>query len=272
LSPRNPRVVAARRLLRRSARSTQRAFLVEGPQPVREALARPGDGGWQVREVFVLPAAAQRHPDVLAAAEAAGVPVHVVGTEALASLSGTVSPQGLVAVCPFLDVPLADVLAQPPDLAVLLAEVQDPGNAGTVVRVADAAGAGAVVLGAGSVDPYNPKCVRATAGSLFHLPLVTGVGAAGAVTDLRAAGLQVLAADAAGELDLDHVEVDTLAAPTTWLFGNEARGLPAELRDLADATVRVPIHGRAESLNLATAAAVCLYASARAQRHATSRR
>ncbi len=126
-----------------------------------------------------------------------------------------------------------------------------------------------MVLSEGSVDPYNGKCVRASAGSLFHLPVVTGVKVADAVDQLRAAGLRVLAADGAGERDLDALaDAGELAAPTAWLFGNEAWGLPDSVASLADAVVRVPIHGRAESLNLATAAAVCLYASARAQRPA----
>ena len=112
--------------------------------------------------------------------------------------------------------------------------------------------------------------MRASAGSLFHLPVVTGPTVADLVAQMHDAGLQVLAADGAGERDLDDLEDDgTLGAPTAWLFGNEAWGLPEKTRALADQVVRVPIHGRAESLNLATAAAVCLYASARAQRRRT---
>jgi len=151
----------------------------------------------------------------------------------------------------------------------VLAAVRDPGNAGTVLRTADAAGADAVVLADDAVDPHNPKAVRASVGSVFHLPVVTGTSAAEVVTGLRAAGLTVLAADGGDPSaeDLDRfTDSGGLAGPTAWLFGNEAWGLPDELRALADAVVAVPLHGRAESLNLATAAAVCLYASARAQR------
>jgi TrmH family RNA methyltransferase len=159
------------------------------------------------------------------------------------------------------------VLAARPDLVVLLAGIADPGNAGTVLRTADAAGAAAVIFPDGTVDPYNGKVVRASAGSLFHVDLVRGGTAAAAVAALREGGLTVLAADAHGADDLDDLQDDgRLAARTAWLFGSEAHGLPAELADLADARVRVPIHGRAESLNLGAAAAVCLYASARAQR------
>jgi TrmH family RNA methyltransferase len=124
-----------------------------------------------------------------------------------------------------------------------------------------------VVLTGSSVDPYNGKAVRASVGSLFHLPLAVGAGTAEVVGALQAAGVGVLAADGAGELDLDDaVDDGLLTGPTAWLFGNEAWGLPDDVAALADHRVRIPIHGRAESLNLATAAAVCLYASARAQR------
>jgi TrmH family RNA methyltransferase len=140
--------------------------------------------------------------------------------------------------------------------------VADPGNAGTVARTADAAGAAAVVFGRGGVDPYNGKCVRASAGSLFHVDVVRDAAATEAVEALRAAGLRVLAADAHGETGLDAV--DDLGARTAWVFGSEAHGLPPEVAAMATARVRVPMYGRAESLNLAAAAAVCLYASARA--------
>jgi TrmH family RNA methyltransferase len=176
------------------------------------------------------------------------------------------------------------VLAGRPKLIAVLAQVRDPGNAGTVIRAADAAGADAVVLTDASVDVHNPKAVRATAGSLFHLPVVTGIPLEAGLAAIRAAGLWLLAADGAGELDLDDLSDDAegadagpaglagpagpkgLAGPVAWVFGNEAWGLPAADRSLADAAVRVPVHGRAESLNLATAATVCLYATARAQR------
>jgi TrmH family RNA methyltransferase len=150
-----------------------------------------------------------------------------------------------------------------------MAHVRDPGNAGTVLRTADAAGADAVVFTDASVDPYNGKCVRAGAGSLFHLPVAMGVSVnvRNAVDHLRATGLRVLAADGAGEATLDDVD---LTRPTAWIFGNEAWGLPEEILSLTDEVVRVPIYGRAESLNLATAAAVCLYASARAIRAGAS--
>jgi len=262
-STRSPRVVAARRLATRAFRAKQGLFLAEGPQAVREAIAYAS-----ITELYVNRAAEERYGDLLASAAAAGASVLPTTDEVVASLSDTVQPQGMVAVCRFLDQPLEQVLAARPRLIALLAQIRDPGNVGSVIRAADAAGADAVLVSDESVDVYNPKAVRATAGSLFHLPIVVGVPTATAVEQAKAAGLRVLAADGIGPLDLDE-ELDSgaLTAATCWLFGNEARGLPEELRAAADAVVRVPIHGKAESLNLSTAAAVCLYASARAQRN-----
>jgi RNA methyltransferase, TrmH family len=263
LTPRSGRVRTARRLTRRSHRLEERLFLAEGPQAVREALAIPG----RVTEVFAVPDAAEAHPDLHRAAAAARTPWHLADEPALSALSGTVHPQGVVAVCGFLDVPLAAVLQPSPRLLAICADVRDPGNAGTVIRCADAAGAAGVVLAGSSVDPYNGKTVRASAGSLFHLPVALEPAPAVAVRAAQDAGITVLAADPEGETDLD-VAADTglLDGASAWLFGNEAWGLPEELAAVADHRVSIPIHGRAESLNLATAAAVCLYASARAHR------
>lgn len=244
-----------------------RAFLAEGPQAVREAFARAAEVGGGIREVFATADAMSRHSELVEQALALGVPLHRASGQVMAEVSDTVTPQGFVAVCSALDVSLADVAAVRPRLVAVLAAVRDPGNAGTVIRAADAAGADAVVLTDSSVDVYNGKCVRASAGSLFHLPVVTGAPVADVVEALKAAGLQVLAADGTAALDVDEADDrGVLAKATAWLFGNEAWGLPENVRGLADDVVRVPIHGRAESLNLATAAALCLYSSARAQR------
>ncbi|MFC9425015.1 TrmH family RNA methyltransferase [Streptomyces sp. NPDC056987] len=268
ISPRSPRVTAARRLAKRAFRGKERRFIAEGPQAVREAVAHRGaDGAPTLLELFTTAEAAERYGDIIDAARATGARVHLAPDTVLAEVSQTVTPQGLLGVCRFLDTPFADVLAAGPRLVAVLAHVRDPGNAGTVLRCADAAGADAVVLTDASVDLYNPKSVRASAGSLFHLPVAVGVPVEQAVRGLQGAGVRILAADGAGEDDLDdELDAGTMAGPTAWIFGNEAWGLPEETRALADAVVRVPIHGKAESLNLATAAAVCLYASARAQR------
>ncbi len=252
---RTPRVVAARRLQRRKDRDGCGQFLAEGPQAVREAL-RAGT----VRELFATRDAMHRHPELTARASE-------ITEDGLAALAETVQPQGLVAVCDAVDVPLTDALARGPRLAAVLAGIRDPGNAGTVLRTADAAGARTVIFAGDAVDPYNGKCVRASAGSLFHVDVVRDRDPLAVVDALRAAGVRVLATTGYGDADLDDLLDDgSLAAPTAWLFGSEAHGLPADLLEAADRRVRVPIHGAAESLNLAAAAAVCLYASARAQR------
>lgn len=246
-----------------------------------------------VREVFVTAAAADRHADLVAVATAAGRPVRFVTERAAAALSETVTPQGLVAVCRPIDVPIERVCAARPALVAVLAGVRDPGNAGTVLRTAAALGAEAVVFTVGAVDPYNGKCVRASAGSLFALPVVRRLGAPtqrptdGSAADssaggaaagdgqllaaLRAAGLAVWAADGHGDADLDALAAaGQLAAPAAWLFGNEAHGLSPALAGAADARVRIRLTEKAESLNLATAAAICLYVTARTRDPAVS--
>ena len=257
----SPRLKAARRLTKRAFRQRERAFLAEGPQAVAEAF----HCGTRVTDLFVTVPARSRHHDLIATMADAGIPVHVVSGEVMDELAQTVTPQGLLAVCGFVDVPLSEITTPAPGLVALLANVRDPGNAGTVLRTADAAGAHAVVFADASVDPYNGKCVRASAGSLFHLPVVAGARLEDAVAAMRDAGLRIVAADGRAGHSLDEVQA-RLAEPTAWMFGNEAWGLPPELVALADESVAVPIYGRAESLNLAAAAAVCLYASARAQR------
>ncbi len=267
VTERTPRVAAARALTRRVGRERAGAFLVEGPQGVREAVAMAAARPGVVREIFGTDAALARHSGIVDAARDAGTRVSRATERAVAGLAETAHPQGLVAVCAAVDVPLAEAFSGPPLLVAALIEVRDPGNAGTVLRCADAAGADAVIFAGDVVDPYNGKCVRSCAGSLFHLPVVRDVTSRNAVETARANGLQVLAADAFGECDLDDLaDAGGLAPPTAWLFGNEAHGLPDDVAAAADRRVRVPIHGRAESLNLAAAAAVCLYASARAQR------
>jgi RNA methyltransferase, TrmH family len=217
--------------------------------------------------VFITDATADREVALMRTIAATGIALRMVSERVLASLGDTVTPQGVVAVVHMPDPDLTTVLGAGPRLAVVLDRIADPGNAGTVIRTADAAGAGAVVTTAGSVDVWSGKCVRSSAGSVFHLPIVTGVSPQAAVQQARAAGCLVFATAADGVDDLDDlVDTGALSARTVWLFGNEAHGVSADLRDLADRVVRLPVYGRAESLNLAAAAAICLYASARAQR------
>jgi len=254
-SPHNQRVAAAARLKKRAMREKDRLFLVEGSQGVEEALA----SGTAVRDLFVTPASEERLDGLVHMARSAGVPVHTVAPEIMGHLTSTVTPQGVVAVAGFVDVAMEDLDAEGGTIAILV-EVRDPGNAGTILRSADASGAGGVVFTKSSVDVYNPKAVRATAGSLFHVPVVRGEEVEATVEALRARGLAIVAATADGERSVYDAD---LSADTAVIFGNEARGLSSETRALADATVRVPIAGRAESLNLAAAASLVLFEAAR---------
>jgi len=264
---RTPRVVAARKLQRRRDRDQARQFLADGPQAVREALALPA----AVRQLFVTADGYAAHAALADTAVSAGVDVALVTDEAMTALSETVQPQGILAVCDQLDEPLSDALGAHPRLVVVLVDIRDPGNAGAILRTADAAGAWAVIFAGETVDPYNAKCVRSSAGSLFHLPIVRDRDTNAVLSALRSRGVQLLAASGYGDQDLyERAESDGLDAPTAWVFGSEAHGLSPAVIAAADACVRVPLYGRAESLNLAAAAAVCLYASASAQRRAMS--
>jgi RNA methyltransferase, TrmH family len=260
-NPRSPRVRAVAKLGKRSARQETGLFLLEGPQAAREALAYVPE---TVVELFATPSAMEKHTDVRDAARDAGLEIDFTTEAVLDAMADTVTPQGIVAVARQAPTALKDVFASAPRLIAICEEVRDPGNLGTIIRAADAAGADAVILTGRTVDPYNPKVVRATTGSLFHLPVTVGVDLASVVERAHAAGLRVLAADVDGSDFLASRQL--LAEPTAWVFGNEARGLEEGALAHADLTLRLPIYGRAESLNLATAASVCLYETAFAQR------
>lgn len=260
-NPRSPRVRAVAKLTKRSARQETGLFLLEGPQAAREALAYRPD---TIVEIFATPTAMDKHQDLRDAAEQAGLSVEFTTEAVLDAMADTVTPQGIVAVARQSPTALRDVFAAQPTLIAVCEEVRDPGNLGTIIRAADAAGADAVLLTGRTVDPYNPKVVRATTGSLFHLPIAVGAELSDVVGRSHAAGLRVVAADVGGQDFLEQRPL--LAEPTAWLFGNEARGLDEAALSLVDLALRLPIYGRAESLNLATAASVCLYESAFAQR------
>ncbi|WP_233267097.1 TrmH family RNA methyltransferase [Tomitella fengzijianii] len=275
--------MSAVKLHRAPERRKRGLFLAEGANAVIAALESRPDahpdsavqptGTGACTEIFYAASAAGRPGihDALARAQACGIPVRQVTERAAARLSETVTPQGIVAVCRLLDVGLDEALGPAtPGLVAVPVGVADPGNAGTIVRIADAMGARAVVLAGDSVDPHNGKCVRSSAGSVFHVPIARRRDTAGALAELRDRGVRILATAADGEVDVDDAD-DILAGPTAWLFGNEAHGLAPGDAAAADHRVRIPIGGRAESLNLATAAAICLHASARAQRRAGTR-
>ncbi len=267
-NPRSPRVRAVAKLAKREARSQTGLFLLEGPQAVTEALAfRPE----LIEELFVTPTALERHSDLATAAAAVALDLEFVSEQVVESMADTVTPQGVVAVCRQFPTSIKDILApdaagRGPRLIAVLEEVRDPGNAGTIIRAADAAGADGVIMSGRSVDLYNPKVVRASTGSIFHLPVAVGAEFTDVLERARGAGLTVLAADIDGDDLLSARRDGTLASPTAWVFGNEARGLTDEHLALVDRALTVPIYGHAESMNLATAASVCLYESAFAQR------
>ncbi len=276
-NPRAGRVKAVAALSKKDQRAETGLFLLEGPQAVREAIEYAPE---LLRELYVTPTAAERYE-----LHDAPVDTWFVTEQVLAAMADTVTPQGVVAVCQQFPTSVRQVFPDPgatglearvdpatnsplPALVAILEEVRDPGNAGTIIRAADSAGADAVVLTGRSVDPYNPKVVRSTTGSLFHVPVSVGVSLVDAVSRARALGYTILAADVSGD-DLPQVRAEGLLdGPTAWVFGNEARGLTAEDLALVDRAVKVPIYGAAESMNLATAASVCLYESAFALRTA----
>jgi TrmH family RNA methyltransferase len=255
----DPAVKAVKRLAQRSRRDDAGVFLVEGPQAVRELLQHAPESAV---DVFYTAAFQDKFGSIVALAEKSPATVDEVSDKVLAEMADTVTPQGVVAVAQIQRKTLTDI--EGATLIAICHEVRDPGNAGTVIRAADAAGADAVILTGDSVDLHNPKLVRSSTGSIFHLPIVEHQDLADVVELLADRGIRVLAAAADGE-SIPAIRA-SLAQPTAWLFGNEARGLDDTARELADAVVSVPIFGKAESLNLATAASVCLYASAFEQR------
>ena len=303
-NPDSARVARVAGLARRHARDKYERFLVEGPRGVGEAVRHAAahvhdlyltpEAADRHADILARARAAGLYthtvtPRVMAAmsADAQGV-LAVVATTALAA--GPQPQEGGAEAAERSDTEPAGSAERPgarsadakaagaesageglagrlagARLVAVLAEAQDPGNAGTIIRTADAAGADAVVLVRGSVDATNPKVVRSTAGSLFHLPVLTGAGLGEVLEALDGAGLAILAADGSGPVGLFDAD-ELLTRPCAWLFGNEARGLAPEALERAEAVVSVPVPGAAESLNVAAAAAVCLYASVRAQR------
>lgn len=256
LTPKSARVVAAVKLHRHTGRVRVGRFLAEGPNLVEAAAARG-----LVDEVFATAAAVDRYAGLLR-----DLPVSLVTDPAAKALSDTVTPSGIVAVCRIPDAELSGVLAAKPDLIAVAVDLSEPGNAGTLIRIAHAMGADAVVFAGHSVDPYNGKCLRSSAGSIFAVPVIIEPDTVGVLSQLRSASLLIAAATVDGEISLDDAG-PLLAAPTAWMFGPESRGLPADVAALADNRVVIPMSAGAESLNVAAAAAVCLYQSARARRH-----
>lgn len=253
--------------------------LIEGPQAVREVLIHAPD---LIRDLYVTDAGLAHHPDIDGLAQRLDPYTHVVDPRIFAQMSE--DAQGWLAV---INTPSAqrveDFFDAGSRLVVCLVESDDPGNLGTIIRTADAAGADGILLGQGSVELFNPKVVRSSVGSVFHLPIMTGVDPEHVAALAKNAGLQILCADGTGSADLfdlanihgsggEGLKAPDLSAPTMWLIGNEAHGFTDEQLALADHAIRIPMWGPAESLNAAVAASLCVYASASAQRGASAQR
>jgi len=255
---RTPRVVNAGKLNRAAGRRKAKAFLAEGENSVEAAVATGA-----ATDLFVTEAAADRFADVVTAAGYMDVFTHAITDKAAQTLTDTVHTTGLFAVCKPVTWTLGSILKGRPKLVAVCVETNDPGNAGTIIRLVDALGADAVVFAGDTVDPESPKVVRSSAGSLFHVPVARERDIKGVLGQLRAAGLSTFATTMHGDVNLAD-SGGVLDQPTAWLFGNEAHGLPGDVLESADYTVSIPIQGSAESLNLSTAASICLWESAKA--------
>lgn len=255
---RTPRIVNAAKLLKTAQRKKTHQFLAEGENSVEAAIATGA-----ATDLFVTEQAAEKFEEIVRTAGYMNVYTHPITDRAAKSLSDTVTTTGIFALCNDVLWTVGKAVNSRSRLVSVPVETREPGNAGTLIRVADAVGADAVVFAGETVDPQGPKVVRASAGSLFHVPVARNVNIDDVLGQLRSQGLQILATAADGEVDLDDAG-ELLSRPTAWLFGNEAHGLGEELLAKADHRVRIPIRGRAESLNLATAASICLYESSKA--------
>ncbi|MGH2704011.1 MAG: TrmH family RNA methyltransferase [Actinomycetota bacterium] len=264
-SIRNPHVERARKLRKRGVRDKVRAFLVEGFTGLREALA----SGRPIEAVFAVEEARARVEEMLAAA-GRHLRVFEVTPQVMRAISDATTPPGVIGITTFVDVPAHELLDSELDLAVTLADIRDPGNLGTMLRTAWAVGAGAVFLGEGTVDAYNPKVVRAAAGAVFHVPFARIVALPWLLRRLGERGLQRVGADPKASRAYDRLD---LTVPSVLVFGNEAWGLPREVEEELDLTASIPMRGAADSLNVAIAAALFLFEASRQRRapHGESR-
>ncbi|HHT41195.1 MAG TPA: RNA methyltransferase [Actinomyces sp.] len=262
-NPNADRIRKVSALAGRPARRRTGEVLVEGPQAVREAVRFCGR---DLIDVYISEDAAERYPELVAEAKKATHWVHPMTAE----VGRAISPdcQGIAAVVKDFrtdGLPKIDW-----DFVVVMAETQDPGNAGNIIRAADAAGADGIIACSGTVDISSPKVVRASAGSVFHLPSITNVGFDEVAEWVKARGMRLVAADGGGSIDLfdaeDGLESLDLAAPIAWVFGNEAHGFERIDTSAFDHSVAIPLAGHAESLNVSSAAAVCLFSTARTRR------
>lgn len=257
-SVRNAHVLSARKLMKRGIRDARREFLVEGAMGVEQAL----QNGGRMIALFV-DESGNNIAELSRAARARKVPVMEVAEPVMRAIASTATPPGLVAVCEFVDWGAADLLRRKLSLVVVLAGVRDPGNAGTIVRSCAAIGVDALFLGDTTVDIYNPKFVRATAGSMFNLPFARNVEIPWLLEELGKGALNRIAADPKGDVVYDQVDLNV---PTAFILGNEARGVAPGVAEACDALVSIPMTDAVESLNVGMAATVLLFEAARQRR------
>jgi TrmH family RNA methyltransferase len=231
---------------RRRDREAEGVFVAEGHKLVREALASP----LEVEAIYADRASAAAYPGA-----------EVVADGVLDRVADTVTPQGVMAIV--RRPPMSIDAAREADLVVVCVDLQDPGNAGTVIRSAEAAGVGAVVCCGESVDVFAPKCVRASAGSLFHVAVVNEGDPVAVLDQLGSWGKQRLGTAARGGIPYDEAD---LGGPVALVLGNEAHGLPGAVDALLDGRLTIPMSGRTESLNVGMAAAVLCFEAARQRR------
>jgi len=246
-SVRSARVSAVRALSKKSERITRSQFIAEGIQSVREALTFDSDS---IVELYATHSMIAQHPILSEAVE--------IADDVLAAMCDTKSPQGVIAVCHLPKINIASLEATRGRVAIL-SNVRDPGNAGTIIRSADAFDFDVVIFVEDSVDPWSPKVVRSAAGSHWHLPVLDGVSLSDAISWAHSQKCEVIAADLSGEA------LRSTPSRAAWLFGNEAWGLSPEALSQADRTFRIPMNGRAESLNLATAAGIVFFLASQAR-------
>lgn len=244
-------------MVKARSRPSAGAFFIEGPHLVGAAIHSAA----AIREVFFSPsfASSDEGAELMPQLSRKAGRVFEVTDAVMKKLSDTEAPQGVLALTSLPTARLADLSPGANPLITVIEGVQDPGNVGTIIRLADAAAGDIVIVLHGSCDPYMPKAVRATAGSIFNIPVIR------ARTDecldwLRLRKITLAVTSAKGN---QSIFAASLAGPVAFAFGNEAKGISKTLGDAADMTINIPIYGRAESINVATAAAVCLYEAAR---------
>ena len=257
-SVRNVHIQNARKLKKRGVRDARREFLIEGAMGVSQALQSSA----RIHALF-LEDSGDNFPELAKAARARKVPLMTVSAPVMKVISSTTNPPGVVAVGEFVDCAPADLLSRSPELVVVLAGVRDPGNAGTIVRSCAAVGVDALFLGDTTVDVYNPKFVRATAGAIFNLPFARNVEIPWLLEELGGLNLNRIAADPRGEVVYDQVD---FTGPSALILGNEAWGVTREIAHSADVVVSIPMNESVESLNVGMAATVLLFEAARQRR------